>query len=97
MALAALVGCGSAPTATGDKPGDGEAIFTQSCGGCHTLKSAGTNGTTGPNLTNIGLTWGEVSKQVYSGGGGMPSFDGELTDKQITAVSKYVDANDGSN
>jgi mono/diheme cytochrome c family protein len=27
----------------------------------------------------------------------MPSFDGELTDAQIAAVSKFVDDNDGSN
>jgi sulfite dehydrogenase len=97
-ASAALAGCGSStPTATGDKPGDGKLIFVDSCGGCHTLKAAGTDGSTGPDLTSIGLTWGEVSKQVYAGGGGMPSFDGDLTDKQITAVSKFVDDNDGSN
>ena len=97
-ASATVAGCGSStPTATGDKPGDGKAIFVDSCGGCHTLEAAGTNGSNGPELTNIGLTWGEVSKQVYKGGGGMPSFEGDLTDKQITAVSKFVDDNDGSN
>jgi mono/diheme cytochrome c family protein len=72
-------------------------IFTDSCGGCHTLKAAGTNGGSGPDLTNIGLTSGEVAKQVQNGGGGMPSFSGDLTAQQIEAVSKFVDDNDGSN
>jgi ubiquinol-cytochrome c reductase cytochrome c subunit len=30
--------------------GDGEQIFTESCGGCHTLEAAGTAGTVGPDL-----------------------------------------------
>lgn len=97
-ASAAVAGCGSStPLPTGAGADDGKLIFIDSCGGCHTLEAAGTNGTTGPSLTNIGLTSGEVSKQVYSGGGGMPSFDGDLTDQQIEAVSKFVDENDGSN
>jgi len=28
----------------------GQKLFTQSCGGCHTLAAAGTSGTIGPNL-----------------------------------------------
>jgi mono/diheme cytochrome c family protein len=42
---------GGGTTAPGEKP-DGKAIFTgaSSCGGCHTLKDAGTSGTTGPDL-----------------------------------------------
>lgn len=98
VASAIVAGCGSStPTATGDKPGDGKLIFVESCGGCHTLGAAGTDGSNGPELTSIGLTADEVSKQVRAGGGGMPSFDGELTDAQIAAVSKFVDDNDGSN
>jgi len=33
--------------------GDAENIFTQSCGGCHTLEAAGTAGTIGPNLDDV--------------------------------------------
>lgn len=72
-------------------------IFTNSCGSCHTLGAAGTNGNNGPVLTSSALTAAEVSKQVLSGGGGMPSFDGDLTDQQIKAVSAFVAENDGSN
>jgi mono/diheme cytochrome c family protein len=93
----ALAGCGSStPAATGEKPGDGKLIFTDSCGGCHTLDAAGTKGGTGPNLTTIGLTSGEVAKQVQNGGGGMPAFQDDLTERQISAVAAFVDANDGS-
>ena len=34
----------------GEQPTDGESIFIQNCGGCHTLAAAGTSGTVGPNL-----------------------------------------------
>jgi len=33
--------------------GDGENIFTQQCGGCHTLEAAGTAGTVGPVLDDV--------------------------------------------
>ena len=47
-----------APSSGGDLPaleleGDaaaGKALFTTSCGGCHTLADAGTSGNVGPNL-----------------------------------------------
>ena len=53
-AAAALSGCG----ATGHEAIDPHAAaspaakqsFTSNCGGCHVLKDAGTQGTTGPNL-----------------------------------------------
>src|SRR4051794_7470217 len=62
---AAVVGCGSStPLPSGAGADDGKVIFTDSCGGCHTLQAAGTNGGSGPNLTTIGLTSGEVANQV---------------------------------
>ena len=33
--------------------GDAENIFTQQCGGCHTLEAAGTAGAIGPNLDDV--------------------------------------------
>ncbi|MBI2691294.1 MAG: cytochrome c [Solirubrobacterales bacterium] len=97
-ASSTLTACGgSTPSATGANPGDGKLIFTNSCGSCHTLGAAGTNGSNGPVLTSSALTAAEVSMQVLRGGGGMPSFDGDLTDQQIKAVSEFVAENDGSN
>lgn len=98
VASAAVAGCGSStPAPSGAGADDGKAIFVDSCGGCHALAAAGTNGGSGPDLTNIALTTGEVSTQVQNGGGGMPGFAGDLSEEQIAAVSKFVAENDGSN
>ena len=50
--MTALVagGCGTVGRATGGDPSQGEQLFTQKCGSCHTLAAAGTSGTIGPNL-----------------------------------------------
>lgn len=94
----ALAGCGSSgtSTATGSKPGDGKQIFADAgCAGCHTLKAAGSDGSTGPNLDDLQPSAAAVSEQVKNGGGGMPSFDGQLTAAQITAVAEFVSGSAG--
>lgn len=68
----------------------GREIFVANCGTCHALSDAGTNGTIGPNLDGIGLDVSAVEMQVRNGGGGMPAFEGQLTDEEIEAVSAYV-------
>jgi len=88
----AIAGCGSSKSSTATDP---KQIFAETCGGCHTLASAGTDGKNGPNLDEVTPTAGEVEKQVKSGGGGMPSFDGDLTAAQITAVSEFVASTSG--
>jgi mono/diheme cytochrome c family protein len=48
-------GCGTGGAANAGGPPDlnnGQQMFTQKCGYCHTLAAAGTTGTTGPNLDN---------------------------------------------
>jgi mono/diheme cytochrome c family protein len=48
-------GCGTGGVASAGQPPDtqsGQQLFTQSCGNCHALSAAGTNGTIGPNLDN---------------------------------------------
>jgi len=72
---------------------DGAAIFKGAgCAGCHTLAAAGSTGTVGPNLDQLGskLTLAIVAKQVTNGGAVMPAFKGKLTAAQIQAVAKYV-------
>ena len=46
-----LAGCGTGGIANphADQQA-GQKLFTQNCGGCHTLAAAGTNGNVGPNL-----------------------------------------------
>jgi mono/diheme cytochrome c family protein len=70
--------------------GDPKALFTSNCAGCHTFAAAGTNGKVGPNLDQISLTADRIAEQIRNGGGGMPPFEGQLTDQQIQALAKYV-------
>jgi cbb3-type cytochrome c oxidase subunit III len=70
--------------------GDPKALFTSSCAGCHTLAAAGATGAVGPNLDQLSLTAGRIAEQIRTGGGGMPPFEGQLTDAQIQALAKFV-------
>ena len=97
--LGATGTAGGGGTTTGGATTGGEAsgqsVFTSSCGSCHTLGAAGTSGTVGPNLDQLKPDEGTVEQQVRNGGGGMPAFEGRLSDAEITAVSKYVADNAG--
>jgi cytochrome c551 len=74
----------------------GRTIFVDNCGTCHALSDAGTNGAIGPSLDGTGLALADVESQVRSGGGGMPAFEGQLSDEEIEIVSAYVvDAGSG--
>ena len=68
---------GSTATTTGGSSGAdlaaGKTAFTATCGGCHTLKDAGTNGKVGPDLDSLApLTVERVAQQIMNGGGPMP-------------------------
>jgi outer membrane protein assembly factor BamB len=82
-------------TTTGAGASSGEAVFTANCGSCHTLNAAGTSGSVGPNLDDLKPSQATVENQVRNGGGGMPAFEGRLSDAQIKAVSQYVAQNAG--
>jgi mono/diheme cytochrome c family protein len=69
---------------------EGKQVFTQNCGGCHTLKDAGTTGSVGPDLDELKPPKATVVRQVNNGGGPMPAFKGRLTPAQINAVATYV-------
>lgn len=68
----------------------GEEIFIDTCGSCHTLSAAGTTGAVGPSLDDTTLDVAAVEEQVRNGGGGMPAFEGQLSDEQISVVAAYV-------
>src|SRR5271156_1830474 len=72
--------------------GEGKAIFSSNCAGCHTLKAAGASGEVGPNLDELEPDEATVEKQVINGGGGMPSFgkEGALSSEEIKEVAAYV-------
>jgi cbb3-type cytochrome c oxidase subunit III len=43
-------GCGTGGLAEGGSASQGQQLFSEKCGGCHTLRAAGTSGQIGPNL-----------------------------------------------
>lgn len=101
IALAAA-GCGgddeqpSEPAGgNGGGGGDGQQLFVDNCGNCHTLAAAGANGKVGPDLDQVQPGPELVKTQVENGGGGMPAFKGKLTDEQIQAIADYVAQNSG--
>jgi mono/diheme cytochrome c family protein len=68
----------------------GEEVFDTTCSSCHTLAAAGTHGTVGPNLDELGPSKGLVEHQVTNGGGGMPAFGGSLSEEEIENVAEFV-------
>jgi cytochrome c6 len=80
-----------APPPAGGNATAGKAVFASAgCGGCHTLKDAGSNGSVGPNLDQLKPPFARVKLQVENGGGPMPAFKNTLSPKQIDDVSTYV-------
>ncbi len=79
----------------GGSAADGEAVFAETCGGCHTLEAAGTTGAIGPNLDDAGVDAEQVAEIVTNGSGGMPSFEGDLDSAEIDAVAEFVAASSG--
>jgi len=78
---------GGAATASAE----GKQIFTQSCGTCHTLSDAGTNGNVGPVLDDLKPDKQRVLAAIKNGGAGsgaMPA--GIVTGKEAEAVATYV-------
>lgn len=108
LLVVAAAGCGgddddggaattAATTAeTSEGAADGAAVFASNCSTCHTLAAAGSDGTTGPNLDDLMPDEDTVEAQVRSGGGGMPAFEGQLSDAEIEAVATYVSESAGS-
>ena len=86
----------SGATASGGAPPSGAQVFSSAgCGGCHTLKAAGSSGTTGPNLDQLQALGATVAAIVRSGAGVMPSFSSRLSGAQIQAVAQYVSSSAG--
>jgi mono/diheme cytochrome c family protein len=69
---------------------DPVALFTTNCASCHTFAPAQATGTIGPNLDQSRLEVGAIAEQIRRGGGGMPAFEGKLTDAQIEALAKLI-------
>jgi mono/diheme cytochrome c family protein len=99
VATAGLAGCGGGgdgpPVTTGAEPAGnataGADVWGDAgCGSCHTLQAADSSGTVGPNLDELRPAYDTVIAQVTNGGGGMPAFEGTLTEQEIMDVAAFV-------
>jgi alcohol dehydrogenase (cytochrome c) len=68
----------------------GASVFEENCSTCHGATGHGGNG--GPDLRTMPLAQSQAGaeKQVTDGGGGMPSFKGQLSTEEIQNVAAYV-------
>jgi mono/diheme cytochrome c family protein len=68
----------------------GAAVFGENCSTCHGATGTGGNG--GPDLNTMPLAQTEEGaiQQVTNGGGGMPAFEGVLSEEEIENVAAYV-------
>lgn len=79
-------------------PTAGKQVFASAgCVGCHTLADANAHGTVGPNLDQAKPPLSLAVTRVTKGAGAMPSFKGQLSDKQIADVTAYVVKATGGN
>ena len=70
---------------------EGKQIFTQSCGTCHTLADAGTQGNVGPNLDDLAPDAARVQSAIENGGAGSGAMPANIvTGAEAEAVSEYV-------
>jgi sulfite dehydrogenase len=70
---------------------DGKALFASTCGSCHALSAAGTNGGIGPKLDGLSLDVSTVKATMQAGPGAMPSFS-SLAPADRDAIAKFVAA-----
>ena len=71
----------------------GQENFVNSCGGCHVLADAGTNGQVGPNLDQLAPDVDTVLTAIQAGPGQMP--ENLLEGQEAREVAEYVAANAG--
>lgn len=71
----------------------GKALFTETCGSCHTLADAGTSGDVGPNLDLLEPEPERVEMAIANGGTGTGAMPPDLYGgKQAEQVAAYVAA-----
>jgi mono/diheme cytochrome c family protein len=87
----------SSPVPANADAAAGAKVFASAgCGSCHTLAAAKSSGQVGPNLDDAKPAYDTVLQKVANGGGGMPSFGGQLSQQQIRDVAAFVAARAGS-
>ncbi len=71
----------------------GQERFVTTCGGCHVLADAGTNGQVGPNLDELAPDVDTVLTAIEVGPGQMP--ENLLEGEEAREVAEYVAASTG--
>jgi mono/diheme cytochrome c family protein len=74
----------------GDVAAGKEVYASAGCGSCHTFADAGSTGTIGPSLDDSTVDFEAAAEQIRTGGGGMPAFEGQLSEQEIADVAAYV-------
>jgi mono/diheme cytochrome c family protein len=99
--LAAALAVAAAGPSTHAADGDaaaGKKVFAENCIACHSATTNQRGG--GPGLKDLyknpklpsgrAVSDANVRKQILKGGGGMPGFEGSLTDAQIDDLIAYL-------
>jgi mono/diheme cytochrome c family protein len=88
LAKPATTATASGPVTLGDAQG-GQAVFKQTCGGCHGLNA---QGGVGPRLAGAQITVAAAKTQIDNGGGIMPAHlvAGSREDDVLAYLAKIV-------
>jgi len=81
----AIVGTSSGPVADGAR-----LFYSKGCEYCHTVSGYG--GVRGPDLTDAGdrLTAGQIRTRIFSGAYNMPSYNGNMTPDELSAITAFL-------
>jgi cytochrome c553 len=74
----------------GDAAAGKDVYASAGCGSCHAFEDAGSSGTIGPDLDDSSIDFEGAVEQIRAGGGGMPAFEGQLSQQEIADVAAYV-------
>lgn len=83
--VVALCVLAASPTAASQDEAEA-ALYAQQCASCHGAEG---EGGIGPDLREL-TSAAEVAAQIRAGGGGMPAFEGVLSEAQIEGLSEWV-------
>lgn len=95
MVLISTPGCGGDDGSGATPAGAAEPakLFADTCGSCHALAAARTDGAAGPDLDRLRPDLAQVRTAIVSGPGAMPP--GLLGGTQVDSVARYVAQNAG--
>lgn len=73
---------------------EGKKLFMEGaappCAICHTLEAAGSTGEIGPVLDELKPDAERVIRALHQGVGAMPTYDGKLTEEQMSALAAFI-------